>query len=101
VLIISTGHAGRHLIRVGKRRRKAERMTGASPVMVDMDPVTFEEAVNTSEPLHSPVGGVPPPAEVVLGFCCRIGAAAKIVDADDSIPGVKIRSSEGLLRRLR
>src|SRR3712207_5626953 len=50
----------------------------------------FEGAVNTSEPLHSPVGGVPPPAQVVLGFCCRIGTAAKIVDADDAIPWVSV-----------
>src|SRR5215218_6632552 len=74
-------------------------MTGASP-MVEMGPVTFEKAVSTSEPLHSPVGGVPPPAEVVLGFCCRIGATTEIVDADDAIPWVSVELGvdKGLLR---
>src|SRR5918995_3781203 len=75
-------------------------MTGTSP-MVGMGPVTFEEAVNTSEPLHSPLGGVPPPAEIVLGFCCRIGAAAEIVDADDAIlwVSVELGVDKGLLRQ--
>src|SRR5215217_6230089 len=43
-----------------------------------------------SEPLHSPIGGVPPPAEVVPGFCCRIGTAGEIVDADDAVPWVSV-----------
>src|SRR3712207_8335953 len=54
-----------------------------------------------SEPLDSPVGGVPPPAEVVPGFCCRMGAIHEIVDSNDTVPwvGVELGVDKSLLRQ--
>src|SRR5215213_1733321 len=43
-----------------------------------------------SELLHSPLGGVSPPTQVLFGFCCRKGAAPGIVDADDALLRVSI-----------
>src|SRR5215203_1480329 len=62
---------------------------------------TSPRATVASEPLHSPVGGVPPPAEVVQGFCCWIGAPPEIVDAHDALPwvGVELGVDKGLLRQ--
>jgi hypothetical protein len=53
------------------------------------------------EPLYSPVGDVPPPAEVVLGFCCRIGATPEIIDPDDAVAwvGVELGVDKGPLRK--
>src|ERR671913_1592766 len=35
-----------------------------------------------SQPLHSPLGGISPPTQVLPRFCCRIGATLEIFDAD-------------------
>jgi hypothetical protein len=53
-----------------------------------MDPVTVGEALDSSESLHLPCGSVPPPAEVVFGFCRRIGSTPDILYPDDAIPRV-------------
>src|SRR5215218_7873785 len=43
-----------------------------------------------SEPLHSSLGGISPPTQVLPRFCCRIGATLEIVDADDAPSWVSI-----------
>src|SRR5215211_347849 len=43
-----------------------------------------------SEPLHQPLVGVSPAAQVLSGFCCRIRAAPGIFYADDAIVWVSI-----------
>src|SRR5215207_1959822 len=43
---------------------------------------------NTSAPLHLSLKGVPPPAQVVPGFCRRIGSPPEIIHPDDALPRV-------------
>src|SRR5829696_269734 len=51
-----------------------------------------------SEPLHSSLGGISPPTQVLPRFCCRIGATLEIVDADDAPSWVSIEL--GVRKRL-
>jgi hypothetical protein len=62
-------------------------------------PVTFEEVAATSEPLYLPPGGVPPPAEITLGLCRRVGTAPEILHPDYAFPWVSVELGvdEGLL----
>src|SRR5215207_9280125 len=51
-----------------------------------------------SEPLHSSLGGISPPTQVLPGFCCRVGTTPHIVDADYALRWVSIEL--GVRKRL-
>jgi hypothetical protein len=55
-----------------------------------MRPVTFEEVADPSEPFHLPLRDVPPPTQVVFGFCCRIATTPDILQPDDALPWVSV-----------
>src|ERR671911_1181977 len=51
-----------------------------------------------SESIHSPIGGISPPTQVLPGFCCRIGTTLVVFDADQAVR--RVSTELGVRKRL-